>query len=66
MGATNPFGESQFFARPGVAKALYDTGDEATGPRDVGSAVSKLVLYPKGLSQVAKTLLSPVTHEKPC
>ena len=32
MGATNPFGESQFFARPGVAKALKDTGLQQQEP----------------------------------
>jgi hypothetical protein len=31
MGATNPFSEGQFFARPGVAKALKDTGLQQAG-----------------------------------
>ncbi len=62
MGATNPFGESQFFARPGVAKALYDTGMKQQDPGMLGQLYQSLVLYPKGLSQVAKTILSPVTH----
>ena len=62
MGATNPFGESQFFARPGVAKALYDTGMKQQEPGMLGQLYQSLVLYPKGLSQVAKTILSPVTH----
>jgi len=62
MGATNPFGESQFFARPGVAKALYDTGMKQQDPGMIGQLYQSLVLYPKGLSQVAKTILSPVTH----
>jgi len=62
MGATNPFGESQFFARPGVAKALKDTGLSQQEPGMIGQLYQSLVLYPKGLSQVAKTILSPVTH----
>ena len=60
--ATNPFSESQFFARPGVAKALYDTGMKQQDPGMLGQLYQSLVLYPKGLSQVAKTILSPVTH----
>ena len=28
----------------------------------LGQMYQSLVLYPKGLSQVAKTILSPVTH----
>ena len=62
MGATNPFSESQFFARPGVAKALKDTGLQQQDPGMLGQLYQSLVLYPKGLSQVAKTILSPVTH----
>ena len=62
MGATNPFSESQFFARPGVAKALKDTGLTQQDPGMLGQLYQSLVLYPKGLSQVAKTILSPVTH----
>ena len=62
MGATNPFSESQFFARPGVAKALKDTGMQTQDPGMLGQLYQSLVLYPKGLSQVAKTILSPVTH----
>ena len=62
MGATNPFSESQFFARPGVAKALKDTGLTQQEPGMLGQLYQSLVLYPKGLSQVAKTILSPVTH----
>jgi hypothetical protein len=60
--ATNPFSESQFFARPGVAKALKDTGITQQEPGMIGQLYQSLVLYPKGLSQVAKTILSPVTH----
>jgi len=61
-GATNPFSEGQFFARPGVAKALKDTGLQQADPTMLGKLYESLVLYPKGLSQVAKTILSPVTH----
>jgi len=62
MGATNPFSEQSFFARPGVAKALKDTGLQQQDPGMLGQLYQSLVLYPKGLSQVAKTILSPVTH----
>ena len=62
LSATNPFSESRFFARPGVAKALKDTGIEQQKPGMIGQLYQSLVLYPKGLSQVAKTILSPVTH----
>ena len=62
MGATNPFSEQSFFARPGVAKALKDTGLQQQEPGMLGQLYQSLVLYPKGLSQVAKTILSPVTH----
>ena len=62
LSATNPFSESQFFARPGVAKALKDTGITQQQPGMIGQLYQSLVLYPKGLSQVAKTILSPVTH----
>ena len=61
-GATNPFAEGQFFARPGVAKALKDTGMAQVEPGMIGQLYQSLVLYPKGLSQIAKTILSPVTH----
>ena len=61
-GATNPFAEGQFFARPGVAKALKDTGISQVEPGMIGQLYQSLVLYPKGLSQIAKTILSPVTH----
>ena len=62
MGATNPFSEGQFFARPGVAKALKETGLQQQEPGMLGQLYQSLVLYPKGLSQIAKTILSPVTH----
>jgi len=60
--ATNPFAEGAFFARPGVAKALKDTSITQEAPGMIGQLYQSLVLYPKGLSQVAKTILSPVTH----
>ena len=43
MGATNPFGESQFFARPGVAKALKDTGLKQQDPGMLGQLYQSLV-----------------------
>ena len=62
VAATNPFAEGAFFARPGVAKALKDTSISQEAPGMIGQLYQSLVLYPKGLSQVAKTILSPVTH----
>ena len=62
VAATNPFAEGAFFARPGVAKALKDTSITQEAPGMIGQLYQSLVLYPKGLSQVAKTILSPVTH----
>ena len=66
VAATNPFAEGAFFARPGVAKALKDTSITQEAPGMIGQLYQSLVLYPKGLSQVAKTILSPVTHENVC
>jgi len=63
-GATTPFGQvdNTFYARNGVADAIEGTsfvkGDRGT----VGRLYDSLVLYPKAASQIAKTILSPVTH----
>ena len=63
-GASNPFGDitKPFFARPGVAEALKATSLNTQGSGILGRLYESLVLYPKATSQIAKTILSPVTH----
>ena len=63
-GASNPFGDvtKPFFARPGVAEALKNTSLQTQGSGMLGRLYESLVLYPKATSQIAKTILSPVTH----
>ena len=63
-GGLNPFGDaaSPFWARNGVADALEKTGLQIKDAGMLGQLYHSLVLYPKGLSQIAKTILSPVTH----
>ena len=60
----NPLGEigEPFFARPGVADAIEKTSFTAADTGALGKLYSSLVLYPKATSQIAKTILSPVTH----
>ena len=63
-GGLNPFGDAgtPFWARNGVADALEKTGLQIKDAGTLGRIYHSLVLYPKGLSQIAKTILSPVTH----
>jgi len=63
-GASNPFGDAAkpFFARKGVAEALEKTSLETQGKGMLERIYHSLVLYPKATSQIAKTILSPVTH----
>ena len=63
-GGLNPFGDAgtPFWARNGVADALTKTGLDIKGAGTIGRLYHSLILYPKGLSQIAKTILSPVTH----
>jgi hypothetical protein len=63
-GGLNPFGDaaSPFYARNGVADALERTGLQIKDAGTLGQLYHSLILYPKGLSQIAKTILSPVTH----
>ena len=63
-GASNPFGDAAkpFFARKGLAEALEKTGMQITEPGTLGRLYESLILYPKATSQIAKTILSPVTH----
>jgi len=63
-GATNPFSDplNPWFATPGMADALKKTGMEVVEKGMVGQLYHSLLLYPKATSQIAKTILSPVTH----
>ena len=68
-GASNPFGNrgQTFYARPGLAEALEAQGINSKGFTLMGSEMlgdmyTGLLLYPKATSQIAKTILSPITH----
>jgi len=63
-GATNPFSDplQPWFATPGMADALKKTGMEVAEKGMIGQLYHSLLLYPKATSQIAKTILSPVTH----
>ena len=63
-GASNPFGDAAqpFFARKGLAEALEKTGMQVQDSGTLGRLYESLILYPKATSQIAKTILSPVTH----
>ena len=67
-GASNPFGDvaKPMFARKGVAEALEKTSLNTQSPGILGRLYESLVLYPKATSQIAKTILSPVTHGSGC
>jgi hypothetical protein len=62
--ASNPFGDAMkpFYARPGVAEALEQTSITTQKTGFLTQVYNSLVLYPKATSQIAKTILSPVTH----
>ena len=59
-GSINPLNE--LYTTPGMAKALEGTSLAFDKSGMLGQLYQSLVLYPKGLSQIAKTILSPVTH----
>jgi hypothetical protein len=63
-GSSNPFGDisKPFFARPGIAEAMEKTSLTTQSSGILGRLYESLVLYPKATSQIAKTILSPVTH----
>jgi hypothetical protein len=63
-GSSNPFGDvsKPFFARSGIAEAMEQTSLTTQGSGILGRIYESLVLYPKATSQIAKTILSPVTH----
>ena len=59
-GSVNPLNE--LYTTSGMAKALEGTSLSFDNAGMLGQLYQSLVLYPKGLSQIAKTILSPVTH----
>ena len=59
-GSVNPLNE--LYTTKGMAKALEGTSLSFDKAGMLGQLYQSLVLYPKGLSQIAKTILSPVTH----
>ena len=63
-GATTPFSgiENTYYARNGVAEAIEGTSFAQKERGNIGRLYDSLVLYPKAASQIAKTILSPVTH----
>ena len=63
-GATNPFSDpnSPWFATPGMADAMTQVSMKAADKQMVSQLYHSLLLYPKATSQIAKTILSPVTH----
>ena len=63
-GATNPFSDpgAPWFSTPGMADALQQVGTKIVDKGPIGQLYHSLLLYPKATSQIAKTILSPVTH----
>ena len=59
-GVVNPLNGK--YALKGVADALEETSTVTKDPSFLMQVYSNLVLYPKATSQIAKTILSPVTH----
>jgi hypothetical protein len=63
-GAINPFERNgrPLYAPSGIADALEKTSQTLDSTGALGRIYESLVLYPKATSQIAKTILSPVTH----
>ena len=59
-GVVNPLNGK--YALRGVADALEETSTVTKDPTFLTQVYNNLVLYPKATSQIAKTILSPVTH----
>ena len=62
--SSNPFGDAlnPFYARNGVADGIERTSITTQKKPFYVQLYNSLVLYPKATSQIAKTILSPVTH----
>ena len=50
------------FAHKGIADALAETSTNILGDGMLSKLYQNLILYPKATSQLAKTVLSPITH----
>ena len=61
-GVTNPL-QGQY-AITEIADALAETSQSLMSPSIGGKIYESLVLYPKAASQLAKTVLSPITHAR--
>ena len=60
-GVTNPL--NGLYAQTGVANALEQTGKNLIDNLgSFGNVYANFILYPKATSQLAKTVLSPITH----
>ena len=59
-GITNPLNGK--FAISGIADALEETSQNLGAKSMLGKAYENFILYPKATSQIAKTILSPITH----
>ena len=59
-GITNPVNGK--YAERGVAEALEESSQIATAPSTLAQMYQSFILYPKATSQLAKTVLSPITH----
>ena len=60
QGITNPLNGK--FAINGIADALETTSKDLGSKGMVGKMYENFILYPKATSQIAKTILSPITH----
>ena len=59
-GITNPLNGK--FAINGIADALEETSENLGKKSMLGKMYENFILYPKATSQIAKTILSPITH----
>ena len=59
-GITNPLNGK--YAINSVADALEETSQNLASKSMLGKAYENFILYPKATSQIAKTILSPITH----
>lgn len=59
-GITNPLNGK--YAITEIADALEQTAASTRSEGTIGKLYENLILYPKATSQIAKTILSPVTH----
>ena len=60
QGITNPLNGK--YAISGIADALETTSKDLGAKGMVGKMYENFILYPKATSQIAKTILSPITH----